>query len=396
MNIFKYLMPDNPRMASLKVFYDGVDISADISGFITSFSYTERAKNGESDDLSITFQNIDKLWSTGWFPDRGAKIRAIIQTENWFERNDFNQLACGEFEIDDFTDSGPPAEFSIGALSVGITSSIRGEAKNKAWENIRISEVVREFSELHGFGSYFESDYDPVIDRFDQKGESDLEFLVKIAEYAGLQVRFSHGHIVVYREALYDSHAVAMTLKRNYDGIISHEFRASSADIYTACHVQYFDSKKNKVITYQYTPDGRSGIVGDEGQTSSGGGGGGQRIDPDTRMVVTDPPKSGQKTKTEPIAEPKVGKVLKISQRCTSIAEAEQLARSKLRGKNQQEITGSITLAGHLLLQAGLVIAVSGFGRWDTGTYSIDEVNHSYSKSSGLITTISLRGVLGY
>ncbi len=306
------------------------------------------------------------------------------------------QQVIGEFEIDDFTDSGPPAVFSIGALSVGISSSIRGETRNKAWENIQISEVVREFAERHGFGHYFDSDYDPVIDRFDQKGESDLEFLVKIAEYAALQVRFSHGQIVVYRETQNDDEPVALTLTKNYDGIISHEFRASSADIYCACHVQYFDSKKNKNITYQYTPDGRSGVIGADESGSSGGSGGGQRIDPVTRMVITDPPVAGKKTKAEPIAEPKVGKVLKINQRCSCLAEAEQLAKSKLRGKNQREITGTITLAGHLLLQAGLVIAVSGFGRWDTGKYSIDEVSHAYSKASGLVTTISLRGVVGY
>lgn len=389
-------LSSDPRRTRLVLTYNDKDITADISNYIESFSFTERAKNGESDDLNIIVENTTGIWSNGWFPERGATLTAQIITENWNQPNDYEMLDCGSFEIDDLTDSGPVSTFSIGALSVGITSSIRGESRSQAWENFKLSGLVNEIAERHGFDVFFDSDYDPVIDRFDQKNESDLEFLIKIAEYIGVNVRLSHNKIIVYQERLYDAQEVSLTLSRNEDGFINHSFRASSADIYAACQVQFLDSKSGKLVTYQYTPDGRSGVMGKEDSKSSSGEGGGTKIDPETRMVITTPGKGKGKGENEEITEPKVGKVLKINRRCSSLAEAEQLAKSSLRGKNKREITGSLTYVGNLYLRAGLTIAISGFGVWDYSTWVIEEVSHSWSVSSGLETSISIRGVLGY
>ncbi|OCL24470.1 hypothetical protein A9G07_03245, partial [Gilliamella sp. wkB72] len=256
-NALNWLSSD-PRKTRLVLTYNDTDITHDISNFIESFSFTERAKNGESDDLNITVENTTGIWSNGWFPERGATLCAQIITENWNQPNDYYMLDCGSFEIDDLTDSGPTSTFTIGALSVGITSSIRGESHSKAWENFKLSGLVNEIAERHGFSVFFDSDYDPVIDRFDQKNESDLEFLLKVAEYIGVNIRLSHGKIIVYQERLYDAKEVSLTLSKNADGFISHSFRASSADIYSACQVQFLDSKTGKLVTYQYTPDGRS------------------------------------------------------------------------------------------------------------------------------------------
>ena len=392
-NALNWLSSD-PRKTRLVLTYNDTDITHDISNFIESFSFTERAKNGESDDLNITVENTTGIWSNGWFPERGATLTAQIITENWNQPNDYYMLDCGSFEIDDLTDSGPTSTFTIGALSVGITSSIRGESHSKAWENFKLSGLVDEIAERHGFSVFFDSDYDPVIDRFDQKNESDLEFLLKVAEYIGVNIRLSHGKIIVYQERLYDAKEVSLTLSKNADGFISHSFRASSADIYSACQVQFLDSKTGKLVTYQYTPDGRSGVIGKDDSKSKSDGGG-VKIDPETRMVITTPGNKSANEKNE-ITEPKVGKVLKINRRCSNLAEAENLAKSSLRGKNSREITGSLTYVGNLYLRAGLTIGISGFGLWDYSTWVIEDVTHSWSVSSGLETSIEIRGVLGY
>ena len=248
-----------------------------------------------------------------------------------------------------------------------------------------MSGLVNDIAQRHGFDVFFDSDYDPVIDRFDQKNESDLKFLIKIAEYIGVNVRLSHNKIIVYQERLYDSREVSLTLTKNTDGFINHSFRASSADIYLACQVQFLDSKSGKLVTYQYTPDGRSGVVGD------GGSSGGTKIDPETRMVINPTGNANNK-----ITEPRVGKTLKINRRCSSLAEAEQLAKSSLRQRNKREITGTLTYVGNLYLRAGLTVAISGFGVWDYSRWVIEEVTHSWSVASGLETTVSIRGVLEY
>lgn len=379
----------NSRKTRLVLMYNDTDITHDISNYIESFSFTERATNGESDDLNITVENTTGIWSNGWFPERGATLRAQIVVENWNKPNDFYMLDCGSFEIDDLTDSGPVSTFTIGALSVGITSSIRGESHSQAWENFKMSGIVDEFAKRHHFEFFFDSDYDPVIDRYDQKNESDLEFLLKIAEYIGVNVRLSHGKIIVYQERLYDANEISLTLFKNSDGFISHSFRASSADIYSACQVQFLDSKTGKLFTYQYTPDGRSGIIGNNDSKSTGGDE--IKINPETRMIITTPV-----NKSDEIREPKVGKILKINRRCSNLAEAENLAKSSLRVKNSREITGSLTYVGNLYLRAGLTISISGFGCWDHSTWVIEEVSHVWSVSTGLETSITIRGVLSY
>lgn len=388
-------LSSEPRKTRLVLTYNDTDITHDISHYIESFSFTERAKNGESDDLNITVENTTGIWSNGWFPDRGATLCAQIITENWNKPNDYYMLDCGSFEIDDLTDSGPTSTFTIGALSVGITSSIRGESHSKALENFKLSGLVNEIAERHGFSVFFDSNYDPVIDRFDQKNESDLEFLLKVAEYIGVNIRLSHGKIIVYQERLYDAKEVSLTLSKNADGFISHSFRASSADIYSACQVQFLDSKTGKLVTYQYTPDGRSGVIGKDDSKSKSGGE--VKIDPETRMVITTPANQSKNgSEKNEISEPKVGKVLKINRRCSNLAEAENLAKASLRWKNSREITGSLTYIGNLYLRAGLTIGISGFGVWDYSTWVIEEVTHSWSVSSGLETSIEIRGVLGY
>lgn len=62
--------------------YNDKDITADISNYIESFSFTERARNGESDDLNITVENTTRIWLNEWFPERGATLTAQIITEN--------------------------------------------------------------------------------------------------------------------------------------------------------------------------------------------------------------------------------------------------------------------------------------------------------------------------
>lgn len=110
-----FLSSDSWR-TGLVLTYNDKDITADISNYIESFSFTERARNGESDDLNITVENTTRIWLNEWFPERGATLTAQIITEN------LNQ-----------------------------------------------PKLVNKMAERHGFDVFFDSDYDPVIDRFDQK-----------------------------------------------------------------------------------------------------------------------------------------------------------------------------------------------------------------------------------
>ena len=74
-----------------------------------------------------------------------------------------------------------------------------------------------------------------------------------------------------------------------------------------------------------------------------------------------------------------------------SQAEAERLAKAKLRELNAKIMTGQVTIVGDPSIAAGVVIAVKGFGSFD-GNFIVEEARHSVS-SSGYTTELRLRRV---
>ena len=83
-----------------------------------------------------------------------------------------------------------------------------------------------------------------------------------------------------------------------------------------------------------------------------------------------------------------------IKEQVKNIAEAERLAKKKLREKNCQEWTGNFTVVGNLNLVAAITIKLLGFGKYD-GKYIITRASHSIG--SGYQTSIEVRRCLnGY
>lgn len=80
-----------------------------------------------------------------------------------------------------------------------------------------------------------------------------------------------------------------------------------------------------------------------------------------------------------------------LKKRVKSQAEAERLAKAKLRELNAQIMTGQVTLVGDPSIAAGVVIAVKGFGAFD-GNFIVEEARHNVS-SSGYTTELRLRRV---
>lgn len=89
------------------------------------------------------------------------------------------------------------------------------------------------------------------------------------------------------------------------------------------------------------------------------------------------------------------GAVLEVNQEVNSQAEAERLAKKKLREKNREEYTGSFNTIGQPFLCAGETVEMIGFGTF-SGKYIITQAKHDLS-SSGFVTSIEIRRCLiGY
>lgn len=70
------------RRISAIIKYNNKDISADISKYLKSISYTDNL-SGEADDLQITLEDKAGLWQSTWMPEKGALLDVMLQQKYW-------------------------------------------------------------------------------------------------------------------------------------------------------------------------------------------------------------------------------------------------------------------------------------------------------------------------
>jgi phage protein len=335
------------RNVRVKVLYNAKDISEDIAGYLKSISYND-VMSGYADDVSITLEDMAELWENDWLPEKGATLAISIITQNWMAEDEGeNQLDLGMFEIDEIEMTGLPHEVKIKAVSIPDNNTLRGIERNRSWEKTKLSVILRDVAAGAGMGAYYGVADDPELDRAEQAEESDLAFLLRLCKDAGLALKIADGKIIIFDEAEYEQKEPVATILREGSNVKSYQIRSKTRDIYKACHVKYASTKKGINIEYTFTPDGS-----------------------------------------------KQGKVLQVNEQVESIAEAEKLAKKKLREKNCEETTIGLTLMGSFDFLAGNTVMLKGFHVFD-GKYIITKGSHSIGGGYGL--NIDLRRCLdGY
>ena len=386
----------NSRVCEIKVIYDDVDITKDIQPMIESFSYTDKTKNTECDDMSIVLNNSSGLWSSSWMPSAGVKFQALITCRNWFNQGDNFVRDCGVFEIDSINEAGLPSVFNISCLSIGITNKINAQENSQTWENKDFKGIAEELVSRNGFEFMYCSDYNPIVGRWEQVQESDISVLKKICEYAGFLIKITGEMIILFRAEEFDKREPEITIKKSeVSKDNGYSFSMNTSDVYSAVEVKYYDSQKKEMVEYLYYPDGISGIRGfskEEKEKPEAT----RTIDQDTRMeIIIEAPEQEDEELPE-IKDPEVGKVLRINQRVESIEDAEHLAKSLLRERNKRQLTATLNSIGRPDLYSGITVKLEGFGIWDTANWYIEQVSHEKSASSGYTSSIELRGTVGF
>lgn len=343
------------RRCLVTVSYNGKDISADLQQYLKSVSYTDNM-SGEADDLQLTLEDRQGLWQASWMPEKGATLDVSVKV---IDAGTEQVVRFGLFEIDEITSSGMPSEVCIKAVSVPDNNNLRGVERTRSWEKAELKSIANDIAGGAGLELLYDAkDYNPTIDRAEQSEQSDLSFLYKLCADHGLALKICNNQLVVFDEADYEAaDAVAQLLKPGNiaaDGAktIKHLKRYSLSskvrDVYKACHVKYQEGKDKQKIEATFTaPD-----------------------------------------KTD-------GKTLEVNEQVSSIADAERLAKKRLREKNSAEISGSFDIIGCPELAAAAVIQLSGFGVFD-GKYILTQVRHEIG-SGGYTTGVDMRRCLnGY
>lgn len=365
--------PDAARRVSVRIIFDGADITEDIAPYFRSLTYKD-SEEDNSDTLQIDLQDRDSIWLQSWLEKAinataasKLKISATITPENWGSGG--GSLPTGGFELDSVEAAGPPATINVSGVSLGYSSHIRQTKKSKAWENYRLSAIAGEIAGNGGLSLVYESDSDPFYERVEQTKESDMSFLSSLCHDAGISLKCSDGQLVLFDQATYEAKPPVLTIRRNNGRIlpaapqaygayakdpncteyISYRLSTGAAETqYGSCRVSYADAAKGQLI------EGTATAEGEDSESSQ---------------------------------------CLEITAKVKDAGEAQALAAKHLRLHNKFNRTVTFTVPGNTALVAGVTVKLEDFGGW-SGKYIVKQAEHTVS-DSGYVTTITLRKVLG-
>lgn len=334
------------RHAGVNVWIAGKNVTGDISNFIRSVS-CEVVMDGETDTCQLEMEDRKRLFIGDWMPKKGDKIKIEFWRESWQGDGQITTLDFGDFEIDEVTYEYPPAVIKVKGNSVPSNSELRQVDESKSWENVKLSRIAQDIADAAGVELFYDASEDPEIKRAEQAESSRLAFLKKLCADNGLALKFFDYLLIIFGEEKYEQQEPVSVL--DYDLSVIKRFSATATltEVYKAAEVKYKDGKTDELYTGRFD----------------------------------DP------TKTD-------GKILKINQKVSDKAEAEKLAKKKLREKNKKENTLSLTVVGRFDYMAGSVVELKNHGYF-SGRYIIERATHKIG--SGYEVSLELRKCLqGY
>lgn len=282
-------------------------------------------------------------------PSTVLKIQATILPQYW--GND-TPLDCGQFELDSIKASGPENKVTIKAMALPFSSTIQQTKKTKAWEGYNLKSIAGEIAGNGGLAVMYESSNNPTYARREQYKESDIVFLKRLCDDAGLSLKCTNNSIVIFDQKKYEANGEVLTIKYGDKSYTSYSFSVSTSDVeYQSCRVSYVDPVSGAVI---------EGIAKVEDYGN----------------------------------EKKNNQQLELTMKVGSASEAKALAEKHLRLRNKFAKSCTFNMPGNTSLVAGLTVKLEGWGLWD-GKYIIKQATHKIKDN--YTTSITLRNVLeGY
>lgn len=312
------------RKPSFVLEYDHRDITAAVTPYVTSITYTDKLE-GESDELEVELEDAAGRWRAGWFPELGSALNAQIGWEGEAP------LPCGEFTLDAPEFKGPPDMVTLKALAAGVTSDSRSK-RTVGYDDQSLRDVAEAVAKRHG--------YTVVGDigalkhqRITQNGETDLAFLARVARAWGYAFSVKGKQLVFHELGALDRRPSVLVVPR----VVIKEYSLSpkAVAVYRAVTVSYRDPGTGKLHEHTVTAPG--------------------------------------------VAK---GDTLKLNARAESPAHAEALGKAALRRSAGGAVEGTIKLEGDRRLVSGNNLELTDMDRLN-GLYQITQARHVYTRGSG-------------
>lgn len=326
----KYTAPDEK---------EAKDISEDISKYFLSLDYSDNL-SGSVDDIDLVLEDRAQLWAEEWFPKTESMLEISLHCYNWTNVNEGEKVfQMGSFEIDEIELQGFPTTVHLKAVSVVGNSTLRGVQRNQTWENISIWKCADDICQRNNLKLYWDCADNPNLDHIEQADESDLHFMMRICQDNGRSLKVTPDQVIIFDDDRMEQQEPILEIVK--PGLNDHNpkyalvhmlsnysLKIKTRDIYWKCVVRYQKGKKKEVIQ-------------------------GEFVNPDMEK----------------------GNVLHAGDQVENQAEAERLAKKKLRDANKEQFTGTFSSLGDFRISAGLTAILTGFGVCD-GKYIITKAAH--------------------
>jgi phage protein D len=369
------------------------------------YRVTERAKwpqyvaehpqyRGESGKLTLIYDIKGAKPGTGQGQPGGGggalSFRAKIHVENWDQDGDSGELDTGRFKIDSCSLSGPPDKFSIKAVSIPVTSSLKREEKTNKWEGATLQEIAKTIADNTGVQLMYEVESDIKFDRVDQLQQTDMSFLLDLCTQYGVSLKVTDEKMVLFEESVYEEKEPIDTFDKSEIGsrIIDYSFAQDTNGTVKKVELYYKDPKSGIVAQGRFTPpnppatgeklvlnDRPGDLRGDnfrkgvDNSTGSAGGNFDTGIHPFNDI-------------TADFNKP----------RADVTDNANRICKARCREKNKKEWTCTLKILGNVKMVGGVNINLTNWGKY-SGKYMVDVATH---KLGSYETTINAHRVLGY
>ncbi len=313
---------------AVELLYNGRDVTADLSPYLMSATYTDRL-SGEADDLDVELASPsvrDTRWLADWYPDKGGTLQMR------YGYRDRLLGDTGEMEVDEIEIAAPPLSVRIRALSAGITRQARTRL-GRAYENLRLSQIVDAVAARLGAKRAGKIEPDPLLDRVTQYQEGDWAFVRRLLGEYGYTVKLADNNqtLAVAKASHLAEQEDAATLTPEV--ITAWRYRDKISDVPQKVEVKHHDSKAAVV----YGKDAATGEV-------------------------------------------KPADVRRIHRRARSPEDAAAQAEGEAERHAVDKTALELSLPGDPLLVAGSIVRLEGFARLD-GRYLIVEARHTLSRA---------------
>jgi uncharacterized protein len=327
------------------VIYNGKNITEAISRYLISLEF-EDTEEGESSGVEINLENVDGLWSNGWYPEKGASLDVTI-----------DKINCGNFEIDEIELDGPPDTVTIKALANIPTEKALNTKKSKAHEKKSLRQIAQATAHANGL-TLVGSVPNIFLERVTQRRMTDLKFLRKISWDYGI-IFSVRGKKLIY-SSLMDIHKREPSFKLDKTELTRYNITDKTSGIFKEVKIKHHNVGKRKLVSYKTSATNVETL---------------SNKDDVTYKVITS------------------ADTLVLHKRVENDQQAEAVAKAVLYRMNGQAQTGTIDGPGHIYALAGNNVMLTGLGVAGSGSYHITQVTHKVDRGSSWTFSATIKRV---